>query len=128
MALLDDIRQRLADNHPNITRVENDQTITLSEAERDALLNEWAQTMIGTALSGIRAQRDSLLAASDWTALADAPLTEAKRKAWAKYRQALRDLPETIADPTVPVEWPLAPGEKRAKPDTPDVLAESVVE
>jgi Phage tail assembly chaperone protein len=37
-----------------------------------------------------RAERDGLLAASDWTQLPDT-LTPAKTKAWAAYRQALRD-------------------------------------
>lgn len=41
-----------------------------------------------------RAQRDALLAASDWTQTApDAPLTDEQRKEWAAYRQHLRDHP-----------------------------------
>lgn len=39
-----------------------------------------------------RAERNALLAASDWTQLPDAPLTPKKRDAWARYRQALREL------------------------------------
>lgn len=125
MSLTSDIRQRLAAEHPVITRQVNDDVITLTDAEREAMLDEWAQRTVDGALRNLRAERDGLLAASDWTGLTDAPLTDAKRKAWAKYRQALRDLPETVADPTN-VEWPLAPGEKRAK--APDAPAESVVE
>lgn len=50
-----------------------------------------------------RAQRDALLAASDWTQLPDvqAGMSEARRLAWRKYRQALRD------NPTGP--WPEVP-------------------
>lgn len=36
--------------------------------------------------------RNGLLAASDWTQVADAPVD---RQAWADYRQALRDFPAT---------------------------------
>jgi hypothetical protein len=39
----------------------------------------------------VRAQRDRLLADSDWTQILDAPVD---RTAWATYRQALRDLPQ----------------------------------
>ena len=47
-----------------------------------------------SAMTSMRARRNELLAASDWTMLADAP---AEKGAWEKYRQALRDLPE-VAD------------------------------
>jgi len=40
----------------------------------------------------LRTHRDRLLAASDWTQVADAPVD---RQAWADYRQALRDFPAT---------------------------------
>lgn len=53
----------------------------------------------------IRQQRNSLLAASDWTQVADAPVDQA---AWAAYRQALRDLPANTADFSN-VTWPVAP-------------------
>ena len=49
----------------------------------------------------VRAQRDRLLSASDWTQVLDAPVDKA---AWATYRQALRDLPsqEGFPDVTMP--------------------------
>lgn len=52
-------------------------------------------------LRQVRLWRDSELAATDWTQVADAPVNAA---AWATYRQALRDLPATInlADPVLP--------------------------
>jgi len=52
-----------------------------------------------------RAQRNSLLAASDWTQVADAPVDAA---AWAAYRQALRDVPQQDGFPSN-VEWPSKP-------------------
>lgn len=55
--------------------------------------------------SGIRATRDALMMACDWTQVADAPVDKA---VWAIYRQALRDVPEQAGFPTV-VEWPAIP-------------------
>lgn len=49
-------------------------------------------------LDNVRAQRDMLLGASDWTQMPDAPLTEKQREAWKAYRQALRDFPSTIEE------------------------------
>ncbi len=54
----------------------------------------------------IREERDRLLGASDWTQLSDAPVDA---MAWAKYRKQLRDLPDSITDPTRPVIWPSPP-------------------
>ncbi len=56
----------------------------------------------------LRNQRDRLLADCDWTQMPDAPLGEAAREAWRVYRQALRDLPETITDPA-DILWPEPP-------------------
>lgn len=52
-----------------------------------------------------RAQRNSLLAQSDWTQVADAPVDKA---AWATYRQALRDITEQEGFPEF-INWPVAP-------------------
>jgi hypothetical protein len=48
--------------------------------------------------------RNKFLTQSDWTQMADAPLTEAERAEWRVYRQALRDLPTTtdVANPEFP--------------------------
>jgi hypothetical protein len=54
----------------------------------------------------IHAERDALLAATDWTQLPDVP--EAIREAYAVYRQALRDIPQQVGFPDV-VEWPVKP-------------------
>jgi len=44
-------------------------------------------------LEQVRLWRNSELARTDWTQVADAPVDAS---AWATYRQALRDLPATI--------------------------------
>ena len=41
----------------------------------------------------VRNWRNARLAQTDWTQVADAPVNAS---AWATYRQALRDLPDTI--------------------------------
>jgi hypothetical protein len=56
----------------------------------------------------IRAQRNQLLSQSDWTQLADAPLSPEQKQAWAAYRQALRDVPSSFTTPEE-VVWPEIP-------------------
>jgi hypothetical protein len=52
----------------------------------------------------VRSDRNSRLAACDWTQLPDAPVDAA---AWVTYRQQLRDITEQ-SDP-LGVVWPTAP-------------------
>jgi hypothetical protein len=56
----------------------------------------------------IRSERNFLLSQSDWTQLADAPLSPEQKQAWAAYRQALRDVPSSFASPEE-VVWPETP-------------------
>lgn len=56
----------------------------------------------------VRAVRLQKLTMSDPRMAADYPQPEAVRLEWAAYRQALRDLPQTYADPES-VVWPVAP-------------------
>jgi hypothetical protein len=58
-----------------------------------------------TYLARMRYWRDTELARTDWTQVADAPVDQA---AWATYRQALRDLPSSNKDPRA-IELPVAP-------------------
>ncbi len=69
-----------------------------------------------TPLAVLRRERNARLAACDWTQVPDAPLSEEQRAAWAAYRQALRDLPETT-DPTAP-KWPVPPDLTSPPPPT----------
>ncbi len=104
--------------------------VAVTEAERDAALAALipghriaagpdgkpivarAEIAPDVALSIIRARRDKLLRASDHSQMPDYPIDPDARAAWAAYRQALRDLPETLAaiggDPDQ-VEWPVPP-------------------
>jgi hypothetical protein len=56
-------------------------------------------------LARMRYWRDTELTRTDWTQIADAPVDKA---AWALYRQALRDLPASNANPRL-IELPVAP-------------------
>jgi hypothetical protein len=53
-----------------------------------------------------RAERNALLAATDWTQAADVP--QATKNKWAPYRQALRDVPEQPGFPSN-IQWPVKP-------------------
>lgn len=53
----------------------------------------------------VRATRNQLLTASDWTQVEDAPVDKA---AWSAYRQSLRDIPQQSGFPTT-VVWPTQP-------------------
>jgi hypothetical protein len=59
-------------------------------------------------LDSLRSRRNALLAACDWTQLADAPLSADGKAAWAAYRQALRNLPATFPN-AANVVWPEKP-------------------
>jgi hypothetical protein len=53
----------------------------------------------------VRASRNQLLSACDWTQLADSPVD---KTAWANYRQALRDVSSQSGFPWT-VQWPSVP-------------------
>ena len=59
----------------------------------------------------VKGKRNALLNSSDWTQIADAPLTEEAKESWRAYRQQLRDLPENQSDITTTeqVIWPDTP-------------------
>ena len=56
----------------------------------------------------IRFNRDRMLLESDWTQLADSPLSDSKKAEWATYRQTLRDLTDNM-DSSGSVTYPDAP-------------------
>jgi len=65
---------------------------------------EEIQSAKDSAMAQIRGQRNTLLAACDWTQIAD---STADKTAWATYRTALRNLPATITgDPRTFNDWP----------------------
>jgi hypothetical protein len=56
----------------------------------------------------IRDSRNGKLSASDWTQIADVPLTTEQRAEWATYRQLLRDLTAQQGFPWE-ITWPAKP-------------------
>ena len=75
------------------------------ETERDAEEAAWAAGADDREAADARDKRNNLLAATDWTAMADAP-TQAT--AMTTYRQALRDITSQSGWPTT-INWPTAP-------------------
>lgn len=59
----------------------------------------------------VRRSRNLLLTESDWTQVADTPLTDSKKAEWVTYRQTLRDLPanNTSATSIDDVTFPTPP-------------------
>ena len=59
------------------------------------------------AMAQLRATRNALLLACDWTQIADCNIP--KKAEWATYRQTLRDFPSTVSDARSTVTWPHNP-------------------
>ena len=77
------------------------------EVARDAEEAVWAAGAFDRAVAGLRNDRSSKLASTDWYALQDVTMSDAMET----YRQALRDLPagmSTVAD-VEKVDWPERP-------------------
>lgn len=72
----------------------------------EPLTQEELENINSSKAAKIRDQRNKLLAACDWTQLAD---STAEKPAWATYRQALRDIPDQEGFPSS-VTWPTVPG------------------
>ncbi|GGG59694.1 hypothetical protein GCM10011415_02000 [Salipiger pallidus] len=66
-----------------------------------------AEDLKADAMTAMRARRDQLLLESDWSVLPDVS-PPGGVTAWKQYRQALRNMPETVEDPAAPV-WPPMP-------------------
>lgn len=69
-----------------------------SEQINDRIMAKWVD---------IRSDRDKDLISSDWTQLADSPLSDEQKNAWRQYRQELRDItnqadPFSVVFPTSP--------------------------
>ena len=75
------------------------------ETEWDAMEAEYAAGADDRAAAKIRTERDVKLAETDWTQVADAPVSQ---EDWAAYRQALRDIPSQAGFPNE-VTWPTEP-------------------
>jgi hypothetical protein len=86
------------------TPVFADDRWTQTFAVRDMSAEEVASRNDAQAVQ-VRAERNSKLAASDWTQVAD---STADKAAWATYRQALRDITTQAGFPWT-IDWPTQP-------------------
>jgi hypothetical protein len=66
--------------------------------------------------AALRTQRNIKLSETDWTQIADAPISNATKIAYLDYRQALRDIIKNTVDPLNPV-WPTPPGKQTLSPE-----------
>lgn len=71
-------------------------------------VEEIAADRVPLQASAVRAQRDKLLAATDWAVLPDSPLDGTSQTALKAYRQALRDVPQQEGFPGT-ITWPEMP-------------------
>ena len=92
------------------TKMVNGQVIELTaeeNTERDLVEQAWADGEFERIITGLRTDRNRLLAETDYYALDDVVLSAELRK----YRQELRDLPNGLsnAEQVKSVVWPIKP-------------------
>ena len=76
-------------------KLQNGEYVQMTAEEIAAVENMQQQVQLqlaDKALDNLRMQRNSLLAATDWTQLPNSPLSTEKKTEYEVYRQALRDM------------------------------------
>ena len=76
------------------------------EAEWDAEIAEWNANANNRKAVEVRAERNTKLAATDWTQATDVP--QVLKDRYAPYRQLLRDVPQQAGFPET-IQWPTQP-------------------
>jgi len=89
----------------NSTPTLSNGTWTVGWTKRDKTQDE-----IDNEAASVRSQRNELLKNSDWTQMADSPLTSAEKTTWATYRTNLRNVPDQTDFPTS-ITWPTKPSD-----------------
>jgi len=79
----------------------------VSVVQVESLSAEEIQAAKDSAMAQLRATRNALLLAFDWTQIPDCTIP--KKAEWATYRQTLRDFPSTVSDARATVTWPHNP-------------------
>ena len=82
-------------------------SIPLTQEELDAMAAAAADDDLN--FQSVRGMRDNLLRDSDWTQVADGPMTAEKVAEWATYRQELRDYPAQSDKVSTLPAWPTPP-------------------
>lgn len=100
-----DFRTQKAEQNAVPTQVDGVWTVGWAVTNNSA---EEVQQYDERAAKSVRAHRNGLLAETDWTQIADAPVDPTP---WATYRQALRDITEHANFPHLAeADWPVKPG------------------
>lgn len=109
IALTDEQAQTLLDYNGfvGIEQTEDGVTVSPNTEAWEAWKAEQPDLSVALAEEA-RTQRDSLLAACDWTQMPDSPLSEKEKVAYQAYRQALRDVPQQEGFPEA-INWPEEP-------------------
>ncbi len=84
----------------------------VSGIRNTALLTDDAEgaEVYGAKLALLRERRNRLLNESDWTQMIDNDLSDEAIWRWREYRQALRDLPQTVNPDNIDeADWPIPP-------------------
>lgn len=92
--------QKISEVNPTLENGIWKQTFSVSNLTPEELSAKTSQKSFA-----IREKRDELLANTDWTQVADAPVDKV---VWATYRQALRDVPAQAGFPHN-ITWPSKP-------------------
>ena len=119
---------------PDIQQVFSSVTLGWSEcnekiAKAEAYNGEYTIETIGygsMTAEEARAERDKLLAETDWTQVLDAPIDAETREAYRAYRQALRDIPDQEGFPGT-ITWPELPTITKASPDPVDTAVDTLL-
>lgn len=119
------------EDEPKIEQVFSAVTLGWSKANeeiarREAYNGEVTVEDIPMTEDEARAQRDKLLADTDWTQVLDAPIDAETREAYRTYRQALRDIPEQDGFPET-ITWPELPAVTKADPDPVDTAVDTML-
>lgn len=125
---------RGTEEQPDIQQIFFDVTTGWNEvneeiAKREAYNGEYTiETIEDVSMTAeeARAERDKLLAETDWTQVLDAPIDAETREAYRAYRQALRDIPEQEGFPDT-ITWPELPATTKAAPDPVDTAVDTLL-
>ena len=90
---------------PVFTDTTDDEGVVTTATANEAAYKARIDAEVATS---VRAERDKLIAESDWTQLADSQLSDSVKATWVTYRQALRDLPTAEGFPHT-ITWPTKP-------------------
>ena len=71
-----------------------DALLSVEFEAQDVRMNRALRHLKDYLLHRVKAWRDFFLHTSDWTQLLDAPVTDAEREDWKRYRQLCRELPD----------------------------------